>query len=169
MKYVDRVLSVVAVVSWMVLIFWFSAKTAGTSSAMSGGLIEKIAGFFNSEFDTISAVERAEIVERLQWFVLKEAHFSEYAMLVLLVSNALRSFSIKNRVRLLSAPVISLVYAVSDEIHQYFVPGRACRFLDIAIDFGGAVCGAAVFFAAAWLLGKPVRRGRTDDKKADLE
>ena len=33
------------------------------------------------------------------------------------------------------------LYAVTDEIHQYFVPGRSCEFRDICIDSAGVLCG----------------------------
>lgn len=35
--------------------------------------------------------------------------------------------------------LICFLYAAGDEIHQYFVPGRACRMLDILIDTSGSV------------------------------
>jgi VanZ family protein len=38
-----------------------------------------------------------------------------------------------------SAAAFCTLYAVSDEIHQYFVPGRACRFGDICIDTAGSI------------------------------
>lgn len=41
----------------------------------------------------------------------------------------------------LISSVICLAYAVSDEIHQYFVPGRSCELRDVFIDFSGSVLG----------------------------
>jgi len=49
-----------------------------------------------------------------------------------------------------------LVYGISDEFHQSFIPGRAPSFLDIVADCGGA--GLVGFF---WLRLK----GRDDDRK----
>lgn len=37
-------------------------------------------------------------------------------------------------------------YALSDEIHQFFVFGRQARFTDVLIDVIGVVCGMAFFF-----------------------
>lgn len=34
-----------------------------------------------------------------------------------------------------------MMYATSDEIHQYFVPGRACMVEDVFIDTLGIVLG----------------------------
>ena len=41
-----------------------------------------------------------------------------------------------------AAIICSSIYAATDEIHQIFVPGRACRVLDWGIDTGGAALGA---------------------------
>ena len=34
-----------------------------------------------------------------------------------------------------------IFYATTDEIHQIFVPGRACTFVDMLIDLSGAIVG----------------------------
>ena len=36
------------------------------------------------------------------------------------------------------------LYACSDEIHQYFVPGRACMFRDILLDTAGGTVGILI-------------------------
>lgn len=37
--------------------------------------------------------------------------------------------------------LLGTIYAITDEIHQYFVPGRACSTFDILIDSAGVACG----------------------------
>lgn len=34
-----------------------------------------------------------------------------------------------------------ILYAASDELHQYFVPGRACQLRDVVIDGLGVLIG----------------------------
>ncbi|MBO5743146.1 MAG: VanZ family protein [Clostridia bacterium] len=46
--------------------------------------------------------------------------------------------------------LICFVYAVSDEIHQFFVPGRACRILDVLID----TLGSSFFILVCFLYSK---------------
>ena len=41
--------------------------------------------------------------------------------------------------------LVCIVYALSDEFHQYFVLGRDASVLDIALDSVGAILGLAVF------------------------
>ena len=43
-----------------------------------------------------------------------------------------------------AAFLFSLIYAVSDEVHQIFVPGRAARLYDVGFDTLGIVLGIAV-------------------------
>lgn len=42
--------------------------------------------------------------------------------------------------------ILAIFYGVSDEIHQYFVPGRACCFEDILTNSIGAL-SAGVFYS----------------------
>jgi VanZ family protein len=67
----------------------------------------------------------------------KIAHAAEYAILGALLLRA------TGRVWL--ALALGVAYAVSDEIHQTFVPGRAGKPLDVAIDAIGVACGVALW------------------------
>lgn len=42
--------------------------------------------------------------------------------------------------------VFCVLYAVSDELHQYFVPGRACRWFDVGVDTAGILLGTFLFW-----------------------
>jgi VanZ family protein len=37
------------------------------------------------------------------------------------------------------------LYGISDEIHQYFVPGRSADVMDVAADFVGAAWGVLLY------------------------
>ncbi|MFA4960397.1 MAG: VanZ family protein [Candidatus Pacearchaeota archaeon] len=41
---------------------------------------------------------------------------------------------------------ISLLYAIFDEVHQFFVPGRCCSFGDILTDFAGILVAGGIYF-----------------------
>ncbi|MBZ0199793.1 MAG: VanZ family protein [Ignavibacteriaceae bacterium] len=41
----------------------------------------------------------------------------------------------------ISALLITLIYAVVDEIHQLLIPGRQCDILDMIADLAGAIAG----------------------------
>lgn len=42
--------------------------------------------------------------------------------------------------------LISTVYALTDEIHQYFVPGRNASLLDVGFDFIGILFASLIYF-----------------------
>ena len=73
----------------------------------------------------------------------KLLHFVEYAILGYLIARAAKnSSSLKLRVhfRIFAVSLASL-YGLSDEFHQYFVPGREVEILDVLADAAGAVFG----------------------------
>ena len=76
------------------------------------------------------------------------AHFSEYALLAALWCWALAP-ALAGRALLLAAGAISLLYAVSDEYHQSFVPGRDADPFDVAVDAAGIVVALAAISLAA--------------------
>lgn len=41
--------------------------------------------------------------------------------------------------------IIGTIYGISDEIHQYFVPGRFVEVLDVVADAVGTLIGYVVF------------------------
>jgi hypothetical protein len=73
----------------------------------------------------------------------KIAHAAEYAVLGALLVRALGRTGL--------AAGIGVLYAVSDELHQSFVPGRAGSPLDVALDAVGVACGVLLWQRAlAW-------------------
>ncbi|MBU4310735.1 VanZ family protein [bacterium] len=71
-------------------------------------------------------------------FIDKFIHLIEYGILGFLFYRALRVSKLAKRVFIL-AIIFSILYALSDEIHQYFVPGRNCDLWDLAADSLGIV------------------------------
>lgn len=89
-------------------------------------------------------------------FVRTCAHFLEYAGLSVLFYNALyRSFGY---VRPVISVLLSSIYAVTDEVHQLFVEGRAFQISDIIIDSIGAAAGVAVLTVLIVIYQKIKRR-----------
>jgi len=82
-------------------------------------------------------------------FVRKIAHATIFGILFLLIFRAFYSghgFSLKKA--LVYGLILAVLYAFSDEAHQYFVPEREARLKDVAIDSLGIVltsCGAIYY------------------------
>ena len=61
----------------------------------------------------------------------KTAHLSEYAILFALIFRATKGSWILSF-------LLIMLYAVSDEFHQSFVPGRTATYFDLGFDLSGA-------------------------------
>lgn len=85
--------------------------------------------------------------------ILKKAgHMAEYAILAGLIWWACqeRGGRLSGRV-LVYALGLSGAYAISDEVHQLFVPGRSGQALDVALDILGAIVALLVISGfAGW-------------------
>lgn len=81
----------------------------------------------------------------------KGAHVVEYGVLGMLVAHALAgTYPSRSRAALWWwATGLTVLFGMTDEIHQAFVPGRSSDILDVAADAVGAVAGASV---RLWLI-----------------
>lgn len=126
------------------IIWWFSAQNAEKSGSMSDGIVYAIvkatAGRGVSEKTVMS------ITEMLTFYFRKFAHFFIYTVFSLTMFSFIRRFAIKKNIIPFLSFFICVLYAVSDEIHQYFVPGRSCELRDVLIDSCGILTGLAIIY-----------------------
>ncbi|MGM9532739.1 VanZ family protein [Intestinibacter sp.] len=135
----------IIIILWMAFIFSMSAKNSTQSSDISGGFTYNVLNTFFANFRGLDKSIQDNIVEDLQFVVRKGAHFSAYAVLgglCFVECSYFKRFNLKNKFT--AAFLISVLYAASDEIHQYFVPGRSCEFRDVVIDSCGVLFGITV-------------------------
>ena len=76
--------------------------------------------------------------------IRKLALFIEYLVLSLLLYRALRGEGRWNLRSALLAIALAGLYALTDEAHQRFVPGRVAALTDCLIDVSGAAVGQAL-------------------------
>lgn len=126
----------------MAVIFLFSAQTAADSAQVSQSVGYRIASWQNKLFrQEKTEDELTAQAETLQLVIRKGAHMCEYALLAVLAAVHLGCYGLSRKQVLLLAFGLTVCYAVSDEIHQIFVPGRAGRLSDVFIDSVGGVVG----------------------------
>ena len=134
----------------MILIFSFSAKNGTSSAGMSIGYAKELARIlsFLGFFQIHSNADLMMHAEAVHTFVRKTAHFSIYMCLGFLIFSFTNTFNKINnyKKRILISEFCTFIYACSDELHQYFVPGRSCEFRDVCIDSFGALVGILLSF-----------------------
>jgi VanZ family protein len=97
----------------------------------------------------------------LDTLLKKAGHAGAYGLLAWLYQRALRPRFRGSTLRVVSVG-LAVVYALSDEYHQTFVPGRKGRLSDVAVDGVGA-CGAMLL---DWWL---VRRRALPRQMSDVQ
>ena len=126
---------------WCLLIFMFSANDAETSSAQSSAITDVCIDVFVSDYKEMTETEQKSLYDKLTFYIRKSAHFTEYAVLGVLVFWCLYKLQDK-RLRTACAAVLGSLYSATDELHQLFSDGRSCELRDMLIDTGGVLVGA---------------------------
>jgi VanZ family protein len=133
------------------VIFWFSSNAAEDSSKQSSAVVDIVKKDMFPELNELDTERDTQIVEDvISHIVRKTAHFSIYTLLGICAFGGYW-FLKKKHMRFFAAWGTATLYEVSDEIHQYFVPGRSCELRDVCSDSTGAALGAGICLAAVLL------------------
>lgn len=147
------------VITWMGGIFYFSHQTKQESGNLSSGISDKL-------YETIEWTPGGKTkVHNDTWFrwkyevfVRKSAHMMLYAVLSMLLTLAVERHTEKKLFRFIIPFGIGVLYAVSDEIHQHYVPGRSGNFTDVLWDLAGIIIGCLVLKLFACMYRKMKKR-----------
>ncbi|QFT90723.1 VanZ like family protein [Bacillus sp. THAF10] len=146
-----------SVLVWMGTIFFLSAQHGDQSADLSGGITEAI-----NEILQNVAPDASLNIESISFFVRKNAHFLAYLVLGLLTFFAFRKSGVGHKKGAILAFIVSILYAVSDEVHQLFVPGRSGQVSDVVLDSVGALTGIGIYFMVVALWKK--KKGEVDEQ-----
>jgi len=139
MRNLKVILAWVLVIALMVLIYSFSAQVAEESNNASKEVTQKIV-------EQVNKVVKTELtVETLNHYIRKSAHFFIYMALGFLLMNAMIRGKLSLQYSYVVAFLLSVLYAISDEVHQHFVPGRGPGLKDVIIDSMGALIGITIY------------------------
>ena len=101
------------------------------------------------------------------FLIRKCAHFLEFTGLAVLIFNAL--YRTCGRFRPCLTFLLTAAYAVSDEVHQLFVEGRACRIFDVLVDSFGAAAGIIALYILIELYKYIKKRRNADSDKGGAQ
>ena len=125
-------------VLWAVLIF------IGSGNILSASHTSILLGVVRRLFPNI----RDESLAVFHLLVRKAGHLTEYAILVTLAARAFRTSShdLLRRHWFRFSLLLAIVYALTDELHQSFVPSRTASIYDSLIDSVGALIALMVIW-----------------------
>lgn len=162
MKRYIPILGFILVVGWMMVIFYFSSRTSSQIDNNKSFFVNWMIRLFEgSKFNNYSASKQQLIINNYSFYLSKTAHFFEYGILCYFCF--LTFFNLKKyKLRYIISLIICLLYAISDEYHQFFSSGRNPRVQDVMIDFLGALTMVLCieFVITTWQI---IRIGKKND------
>lgn len=147
----------------MGFIFYNSSQSGVNSNKFSFSILNKT----KSEYKELKGQKKSNVIiknnqvktlpttvkeENFNLFLRKNAHAFEYLVLAILVAIALFTYNYKGKKAIIYIMFICLFYAVTDEFHQSFVPGRTSLVSDVLIDFIGSLIGMSLFYLVYYKL-----------------
>lgn len=175
-RFLRSLLLTVLTLLWMILIFHMSSAGKDESNAQSGVICGFLCEIFVEGYEEMPPAQQLKMQERFSFPVRKGAHLTEYTILGVLLTLTAASICPNDTgadstfdmasgqvsetasyrssdpafrrifCRELIPLLIGFLYAVSDEVHQHFVPGRAMQARDVLIDSAGILLGIWIVY-----------------------
>ncbi len=148
----------------MALIFFFSAMEGDDSEQTSGMFLKAVVKLVE---DLAHSGLSSQTLATLHLIIRKIAHFTEYFALGMTIMLAIYHYFTHRALTVFIPEILAILYAVSDEFHQYFVPGRYGTVGDVLIDSCGAFAGIILYYniRSYFMISKTERRSRKAAKR----
>lgn len=141
---IKKIIKIILVLICMITIFLFSSDSGDESSVKSDGIITRVSEVLVGH--KLKGEERNKYIDMYSYFLRKTAHFTIYFILGILLISLVSEYTSINYKSFLIALLIAFLYALSDEVHQLYVPGRSGQFSDVLLDSFGSLVGISVYF-----------------------
>lgn len=135
-----RVILIILLIGTFSIIFGFSSQDAKKSSGISRKVTETITNPIKS-IQEKTEYEKEKILDKIESIIRKIAHFSIYTVVGILLMALFETYKMQEMNRFSISLILGVIYASSDEIHQYFTPGRGPLITDVIIDTMGVLLG----------------------------
>ena len=135
-----RMILIILLLCTFFIIFGFSSQNGEQSGGISRKISETILKV-SSNYNKLEEEEKEIVLYRTESIIRKIAHFSIYTVVGFLLMGLLSTYKLRDKWRMIITIVIGILYAISDEFHQSFSPGRSPKVTDVYIDTLGIILG----------------------------
>ena len=135
-----RIILIMLLLCTFFIIFGFSSQNGEQSGGISRKISETILKV-SSNYNKLEEEEKEIVLYRTESIIRKIAHFSIYTVVGFLLMGLLSTYKLRDKWRMIITIVIGILYAISDEFHQSFSPGRSPKVTDVYIDTLGIILG----------------------------
>ena len=155
-KILRTILTILLIIN-CIIIFNFSEQNSEESTNLSRKVTVTVLSVSNNYTEPITQ-EDFNKIDHTEYVIRKLAHFSIYTCLgIILMSLASTSkFTIKKK--MIICILAGMIYAILDEIHQSFTPGRTPLVGDVIIDTVGVTVGCLLVISMIYIYKKVCKR-----------
>ena len=136
-----KIIKIILIVAWMVIVFSFSNQ-GGTKS---GNTSRKVTVAVVQVISDKPIEENEQLIEKVDKVIRKLAHYTIYTIGGFLIMNYAYTTDKKPKEKVIYSILFGAGYAVTDELHQFFVSGRSARIFDVGIDTLGVATGILIY------------------------
>ncbi|MCI8999424.1 MAG: VanZ family protein [Clostridia bacterium] len=154
---IKKIVSIIAVLIWMSIIFGFSNQQGEGSGNTSKKISKAIVQIIDMQY-RYSEQEKDKLIEIVEPILRKVAHLTIYAIGGIVIANCVWQFWDKEKMAIGISTGVGVMYAISDEIHQLMVDGRSGNVRDVIIDSIGILIGIMVFLLIKGVFGRNVKK-----------
>ena len=151
-----RIIFLIASIMMALIIFMFSNQDGDESKTTSKGFTKEVVDVAPPT-KNLEEEKKQELVEDMQPTIRKMAHFTIYTLFGIFLFNFFRTFTWTAKKQIALTLIIGAIYAISDEIHQFFSDGRSPLIKDVIIDSFGVLFGITIVFGMTKLIKKRKR------------
>lgn len=149
-----KIIKLILIAIWMIVVFNFSNQGGTESSGTSTKVTRVIVNIITKDKEE----PNKQAMECIEKVVRKGAHYTIYTVGGFLIMNYTYSMEKTKKQKILGSLLFGAFYATTDEIHQYFVPGRSARLFDVGIDTLGVLTGILIYLVLRKLIDKVCRK-----------
>lgn len=137
-----KVVKIILIIIWMITVFRFSNQ-GGTESSSTSAKVTKV--IVDVVVNDKKEENKVQIANKIEKVVRKFAHYTIYTIGGVLIMNYAYTTDKTKKQQTFGSLLFGAFYAATDEVHQYFVPGRSARVFDVGIDTLGVITGIIIF------------------------
>ena len=141
----------------LILTFGMIFNFSNQDSEKSGSTSQKVTEAITKDIKSIQKLnknEKAKVIDKIEDVIRKIAHFSLYALIGFLLMALFSTYNINEKNKIISTIIIGAIYAISDEFHQSFIPGRSGQVSDVFLDTLGVTVGGLFILLIIKLVNK---------------
>ena len=148
-----RAVLIILLLANLWIIFGFSNQNGEESGTISRKITEAITKNIKS-IQNLEITQKDKVLSKIEHIVRKLAHFSLYTSVGFLTMSLMLTYRFINKQRIILSLCIGITYAITDEIHQMYVPNRGPSFGDVLIDTTGVIFGITIVIIGIKVLKK---------------